>query len=97
MSNYTNPLVKLVEKHGINNLHFKLKSPDRYQYRKEVEILAQITEERYPVSGNFKVTLTPFNSDYSAEHFYQSDFMQMLEDGTIIVQDPNGNPIDFPN
>jgi len=99
-----NILVKLIKKHGVENLQFKMKSrPIRNvlglgyttSSDKEVEVMCQVSEDRYQVNENYKITLAPFNSGFSKEHFYQSDLISLIRRGSVSIQDPNGNPIDL--
>ena len=102
---HSNALMKMVEKHGIHNLTFKMKSrPIRHicgliayttSNDKEIEVSCHITEEQYQLSEGYKVTLTPYAPSFSKESFYQSDLISLIRRGSVTVQDPDGNPIDL--
>lgn len=44
----------------------------------------EIVEDRYKVSDGYKVTLKPLDSNYASRHFYQNDFVSLVEAGYII-------------
>ncbi|MDT3387232.1 MAG: hypothetical protein LIR46_05640 [Bacteroidota bacterium] len=44
----------------------------------------EIVEDRYKVDEGYKVTLKPLDSNYASRHFYQCDFISLMEKGYII-------------
>ena len=44
----------------------------------------EIVEDRYKVDEGYKVTLKPLDDNHAYQHFYQEDFIYMLERGQII-------------
>jgi len=43
-----------------------------------------VDESRFKVEDGYKITLRALNPLYSFSHYYQSDFMSLIEDGYII-------------
>lgn len=46
---------------------------------KEVQCFCTISEERYPLKDNFKITLVPQNSNYAVRHYYLSDLESLMK------------------
>lgn len=43
-----------------------------------------IIENQYKVDEGYKVTLKPLDNNYASQHFYQCDFISMMEKGYIV-------------
>lgn len=44
----------------------------------------EIVEDRYKVDEGYKVTLKPLDSKHAYQHFYQMDFISLIESGHIV-------------
>ena len=51
---------------------------------KEKWVECKIVEDRYKLSDGYKVTLEALEEGYGREHYYQTDFKRLLEQGYII-------------
>jgi hypothetical protein len=101
----TNALIVLVQKYGLHNLTFKMKArPIREiggliayttSSDPQIEVNTYITEEQYKVDEGHKVTLTPYAPSFPKENFYQSDLISLIRQGSVKIEDSNGNPIDL--
>lgn len=49
----------------------------------EVVVKCHISEERYPVINDYKITLEADDPNYGHDHFYTSDLGSLIKDGTI--------------
>jgi len=49
----------------------------------DVIVPAKITEERYKLRENYKITLKSIYLHFGKQHFYVSDLRMMIESGTI--------------
>lgn len=99
-----NALVRTVKKHGIHNIHFKMKSRPinvimgigfTSSSDPEIEVMCEISEKEYSLEEGYKVTLQPFAPIFARENFYQSDLISLIRQGSIKMQDPDGRPIDL--
>lgn len=55
----------------------------------------KITEERFKIKDNYKISLTPSDEEWYTEHFYWMDFVSLIERGVIKILDYEctcGNP-----
>lgn len=59
-----------------------------------VWVITKLSDERYPVDGNYKVTLVSVglntDIDYGSEHYYVSDLEKLITQGSInmyVLQD----------
>ena len=55
----------------------------------------EIVEDRYKVDDGYKVTLKPLDPNYAYEHFYQSDFIALMEAGHIIEKTNDNLHIEY--
>lgn len=84
---------KFIEKNGIENCFFMVPMrPIRnvlglFGYRssddKETNVPCVISEDRYKVSENYKITLKCVYPSFGQEHFYISDLEALIERGII--------------
>ncbi len=51
----------------------------------DVPTICKITEERYKVEDNYKISLTPANFQGYTEHFYQEDLSSLIEKGIVKI------------
>lgn len=49
----------------------------------EIIVPAKITEERYKLKDDYKITLKSIYDGFGVEHYYISDFESSIEDGYI--------------
>ena len=49
----------------------------------EIIVPAKITEERYKLKDNYKITLKSVYDGFGSDHFYISDLESLIESGTI--------------
>lgn len=49
----------------------------------EIIVPAEISEKRYKLSDNYKITLRSMYKEFGQEHYYLSDLNLMIERGTI--------------
>lgn len=54
----------------------------------------KIDEDRYKVEDGYKITIRSLDPSFSYEHYYQHDFMQMMEAGFIVVKTNNSQHIE---
>jgi len=85
-------IAELAKEYGVRNL--RIFAPmSRLQYiglipgiafrtsdQPEVETECFISEDRYKVDENYKVTLQAMKPEYGSHHFYQSDFDTIVRD-----------------
>lgn len=86
-------LKKFIEKNGIENCFFMVPMrPIRsvlglFNYKnsddKETSVPCVISEDRYKVSGNYKITLKCLYPSFGQEHFYISDLEALIKRGII--------------
>jgi hypothetical protein len=56
---------------------------------KEVWVPCTVSEKRYPLSDNYKITVVPMREGFGLKHFYQSDFVTMVKSGSVLVLNQN--------
>lgn len=91
---------QLVEAHGLENVEISIpmlpiRDAGFIQYTSSsdeaVMVPCTITEDRYKVSENYKVTLVSKVPGFGREHFYQMDLEQMIRSGhakvRILIED----------
>ena len=49
----------------------------------EIVVPAKITEERYKLKDNYKITLKSTYDEFGSDHFYISDLEMLISSGTI--------------
>ena len=49
----------------------------------EIVVPAKITEERYKLKDNYKITLKSVYDGFGSNHFYISDLESLIKSGTI--------------
>lgn len=49
----------------------------------EIIVPAKITEERYKLKDNYKITLKSVYDGFGSDHFYISDLESLIKSGTI--------------
>ena len=49
----------------------------------EIVVPAKITEERYKLKDNYKITLKSVYDGFGSDHFYMSDLESLIKSGTI--------------
>ena len=49
----------------------------------DVVVPAEITEDRYNINDNFKITLKSMYNGFGQEHFYVMDLEQLINQGTV--------------
>ena len=49
----------------------------------EIIVPAKITEERYKLKDNYKITLKSVYDGFGSDHFYISDLESLISSGTI--------------
>ena len=49
----------------------------------EIIVPAKITEERYKLKDNYKITLKSVYDSFGKEHYYVSDLESLISSGTI--------------
>jgi len=52
---------------------------DKYDW-----VECEIVEDHYEVDEGYKVTLKPLDSNHASRHFYQCDFISLMEKGYIV-------------
>lgn len=75
---------------GIPELGLFYKSSNTLEKIVECEIV----EDRYKIDDGYKVTLKALDENYGFEHYYQSDFVSLIERGIIIKVEP-GMHVEF--
>jgi hypothetical protein len=87
-------LLEKIEKAGIENCMFLVPMQQQLQTYlgfisltsssdPEEIVPAKITEERYKLKDNYKITLTSIYNNYGKRHFYLSDLQQLISSGTV--------------
>lgn len=61
---------------------------------REKFVECEIVEDRYKVSDGYKVTLKSIEPGYGWEHFYQEDFLSLLEKGIIVEKTSAGQHVE---
>lgn len=54
----------------------------------------RIDESRYKISDEYKITLRSLDPAFTYEHYYQSDFMSLVECGLIIIKSSQNQKIE---
>lgn len=87
-------ILELIKQHGASNLRFAMmmRIPRSFMFMKytntndpEFLQICRISEERYKLKDNYKISLQPENAEISTEHFYISDLNQLVNQGTVRV------------
>lgn len=52
---------------------------------KEVWVPCTVSEKRYVINDNYKVTMSPMCDGFGLKHFYQSDFVSKVKSGSVLV------------
>jgi len=65
---------------GVMNFLAYTTSTDEY-----VMVRANISEERYKLSENYKISCVPIDPNYASRHFYQSDLESIIGDGNARI------------
>ena len=53
---------------------------------KEKWVECVVDEERYKVDDGYKITLRALDENYGIQHYYQCDFMSLMESGQHIIK-----------
>lgn len=48
-----------------------------------------VSEERYAISDNYKITLVPVIEGFGMQHFYQMDLASLIRSKNVLVLDQN--------
>lgn len=54
----------------------------------------KIDERKYKVLDGYKITLISLDSEYSYEHYYESDFESLVQEGHIIIKNSESDHIE---
>lgn len=94
----SNTIKELVKKHGIEKVKFLVPMPPVQRFMfiaftsssdKKVPVLCNISEKRYKLEENYKITLRPETEElyqqFGEEHYYDSDLADLIRSGYIRI------------
>lgn len=55
----------------------------------------EVVEDRYKLEDGYKVTLQSIENGYGREHFYQSDFESLINQGFILVKEGKSQHVEL--
>ena len=62
---------------------------------KKYWVQCRVCEDRYKLSDGYKITLKPIDDRFASEHFYQSDFVELVQDGYIIPKKNDNDRVEM--